>query len=168
MGGREIASFLTPRHPVSVRVSSFKPLMDSTIDKWNTKTRLASNRGDKNFKALDRRILDQIEEVRGSLQGLSGVCFWRVAPRRSLQSPPPLSHQSCPFPARTHITPLDCRRPRASGEAHTADAQPAVPRHAVAHVSADVAATEAAVLGIGSEHSTLWQTREKSGGSVIM
>lgn len=45
--------------------------MNATIDKWNTKTRLASNHADKSFKALDRRILDQIDEV-----GLPPPVLW--------------------------------------------------------------------------------------------
>jgi protein AATF/BFR2 len=36
---------------------------ERTIDKWNQKTRLASGRASKGFKALDKSVLQQIKEA---------------------------------------------------------------------------------------------------------
>jgi hypothetical protein len=42
---------------------SLIPFNKATIEKWNTKTRLASNQAEKAFKALNKSLVAQIDQV---------------------------------------------------------------------------------------------------------
>ena len=42
---------------------SYESHQNEILDKWHSKTLLASGRGGKNFKALDRGVLHQVKEV---------------------------------------------------------------------------------------------------------
>ncbi len=39
------------------------PFINATTEKWNTKTRLASNQAEKSFKALNKSLVSQIEQI---------------------------------------------------------------------------------------------------------
>lgn len=51
---QDVEAYLAHRH------SRLRPFVEATVDKWNTKTKLA---GEKSFKALNKSVLKQIEEV---------------------------------------------------------------------------------------------------------
>ncbi|EDQ91716.1 uncharacterized protein MONBRDRAFT_31164 [Monosiga brevicollis MX1] len=48
---------------ISAVEAEYGPVRDQLLDKWSRKTRLATGRGAKQFKALDRGLLQQISDV---------------------------------------------------------------------------------------------------------
>lgn len=52
-----------PNPPTKKRTSRFLPFNKTTIEKWNTKTRLASSQAEKSFKALNKSLVTQIDQV---------------------------------------------------------------------------------------------------------
>eukprot|EP00049_Salpingoeca_infusionum_P022357 m.6281 g.6281 ORF g.6281 m.6281 type:complete len:485 (+) comp5143_c0_seq1:357-1811(+) len=52
------------------QLSLLKPFVTKTVDKWNTKTRVTGGKSGKSFRALDRPVVKQIDEIMDNPQRL--------------------------------------------------------------------------------------------------